>query len=1024
MYLKDYGSTTYVVVDDDLDLKLEIDLSKLENPKFDLIKWYLNYVRRDGKFYEKYVEQRHEYQSEIDTGTPPTEQLCAVASTSVQEDLDELVIMRQVTDVLEHCSPYPGDDNPRYPIDPRYRHGDSRFVLDVTLEQKLLCVYDRLQGSESYLSWDLAAWDQLSLGKWYAERCAVNRNEGVPWETSHEWMQSHNWDETTRAGIYRRRLEATLLYEDLSTDDESDDEYLIDTPGNDDETDDMGAVLTLSGIQVDRNKYATIQRNAARVKGVDERFLPKSVVIRVVVNGSPLRALVDSGSLGDFVSSTVVDQLKLKRTVLDKPLGLQLAVQGSRSKITASVDVNYSYQHIKNVRRFDIANLNDYDMILGTPWMYQHQVCIGLNPARIVIGSDEPLPILSGTDTKYLLGSSSFVADIGISDAQELLMAYAEPLCRNVEDTELPPFRAINHSIPLIDENKVYPWRPSRCPEVFRTQWNEKRDAYLKSGRWKVTTARNTVPMLLIPKPHKPKNAPELRTVIDLRERNKNTVKMLSPLPDIEGVLRRVTAKPFRSVLDLTAAYEQIRIIPEHVDRSAVTTPDGNMVSLVLQMGDCNAPATYQSLMNHIFSAYLGRFLDVYLDDIIIYSDTLDDHVDHCRLVLDILRKEKLYLSKSKIRFLPDEMKLLGRIIDAQGIRMDPEKVDGVLAWKTPTNRDLLRGFIGSVGYLADDIPNIRLPLGVLSAITGNTVPFRWTYTEQRAFDEAKRLTQLSRDHRRWPVSYGVDAPQVWMVTDGCSTGIAGVVSQGPDWKTAAVAAFYSAKLNNAQRNYPVHEIEMLAGVETMLRHRDVLQGVHFKWVTDHRGLIYLLNQKSVSGRQARWLEKISSFIFEVVYAPGSENVLADALSRIYSDDAPGTERVRSEFTDFDITDDEPAELITDMVLLAGINAVVATHRDSTEPGAETGCPETSKEFARRMKNKFVLRGPHERTEGESGNKLPTTAVLDEQRTADHVDADADVDADLDRDIVPSVHSEPNPDTSQINVLNVMYRIF
>ena len=84
---------------------------------------------------------------------------------------------------------------------------------------------------------------------------------------------------------------------------------------------------------------------------------------------------------------------------------------------------------------------------------------------------------------------------------------------------------------------------------------------------------------------------------------------------------------------------------------------------------------------------------------------------------------------------------------------------------------------------------------------------------------------------------------------DSCLTGIAGVVSQGADWKTAVVAAFYSAKLNSAQRNYPVHEIEMLAGVETMLRHKDVLQGVHFTWVTDHKGLIYILNQKSVSGR-------------------------------------------------------------------------------------------------------------------------------------------------------------------------------
>ena len=91
---------------------------------------------------------------------------------------------------------------------------------------------------------------------------------------------------------------------------------------------------------------------------------------------------------------------------------------------------------------------------------------------------------------------------------------------------------------------------------------------------------------------------------------------------------------------------------------------------------------------------------------------------------MDVLKKETLYLSKKKLHFLPAELKLLGRVIDAGGIQMDSEKVDGVLNWKTPTNRDLLRGFIGSVGYLADDIPNIRLPLGILSTVTGDAVPF------------------------------------------------------------------------------------------------------------------------------------------------------------------------------------------------------------------------------------------------------------------------------------------------------------
>lgn len=97
----------------------------------------------------------------------------------------------------------------------------------------------------------------------------------------------------------------------------------------------------------------------------------------------------------------------------------------------------------------------------------------------------------------------------------------------------------------------------------------------------------------------------------------------------------------------------------EHVLRSAVTTPDGNMVSHVVQMGDCNAPATYQALMNHIFSSYISRFMDIYLDDIVIYSDELDEHVKHVKIILDILSKDKLNLSKSKLKFIVAKLKLL-----------------------------------------------------------------------------------------------------------------------------------------------------------------------------------------------------------------------------------------------------------------------------------------------------------------------------------------------------------------------------
>lgn len=471
--------------------------------------------------------------------------------------------------------------------------------------------------------------------------------------------------------------------------------------------------LELGGVQVDRNKYPSLQRNSAQIKG-NHRILPKPVVVKIEINGHPVRALLDSGSLGDFISSTLVDQLSVKRETLESPLALHLAVQGSRSKVNARATVNLKYQEVNETRTFDIINLNNYDVILGTPWMYQHELCLGFNPARVVIGRVEALLLKAGPDTKLMV-SMLTPEDCAIESAREELRQYAEPICREVWETDLPPLRAINHTIPLIDESKIYPWRPSKCPEIFRSQWAEKRDAYLKSGRWEVTASGNTVPLLLIPKLNT--NPPELRTVVDLRERNKNTHRLTSPLPDMEGVLRRTAQHKYRTMLDMKNAYEQIRIIPEHVPRSAVTTPDGNMVSHVAQLGDCNAPATCQTLMNYLFLPYIGRFLDIYVDDIVIYSDTLGEHVKHVKLVIDILREEKLYLSRRKLHFIQSVLKLLGRIVDDQGIRMDPDKVDSVLKWKVPTNRDLLRGFIGSVGYLADDIPNVRIPLGILSAI-------------------------------------------------------------------------------------------------------------------------------------------------------------------------------------------------------------------------------------------------------------------------------------------------------------------
>jgi len=737
------------------------------------------------------------------------------------------------------------------------------------------------------------------------------------------------------------------------------------------------AVIDSFGAQVPQGTFPALQRNSASTKDFT-RAIPKLVVVVVHVNGRPARALIDTGSLADFISLTTAEQLKCQLVTLEKPLTIQLAVQGSRSKVNYGTTVRFQYQGTDYSRYFDVINVQNYDLILGTPFLYQHSVTVGFNASRVLLGSITPLP-LKGDAVTTLASRAVDVADGALERTRERLWEIAWPLCVKASETALPPMRVINHSIPLIDEQKVYPWRPSRCPEPLRAQWSAKRQIYLLTGRWQVTSAGNTVPMLLIRKP----GTDTLRTVVDLRERNKNTKKLSSPLPDMEGILRRVARHPFRSLLDGQDAYEQIRIIPEHVPRTAMATPDGNMVSHVTQIGDCNAPATYQALMNHLFGEYIGMWMDVYLDDLVVYSDTLEDHVTHIQTVVDILKCEHLFLSEKKLKFLCPELKVLGRVITDEGIRMDLDKVDTVLNWKVPTNRDLCRGFIGAVGYLADDVYRVRIPLGVLSAVCGDSVPFRWTSTEQRAFEEVKSRVAACADHHRVPLVYGPTAAQVWMMTDACPTGVGGVVAQGPEWRTASIAAFYSAKLTAAQWNYPVHEQELLAGVETMLRHRDILQGCPFKWLTDHESLIYILGQKTLSGHQARWLEKLGEFDFTVEYVPGAHNVLPDALSRLYDFDAPGTVRALSEYVTFD-GDSPPVDvspLVSMPVLVAGEALVLLCHsarvavpsaraRASKElasapmgigrrPRADAGSPvESSVEFARRMRDRFVLRGP------------------------------------------------------------------
>jgi hypothetical protein len=241
------------------------------------------------------------------------------------------------------------------------------------------------------------------------------------------------------------------------------------------------------------------------------------------------------------------------------------------------------------------------------------------------------------------------------------------------------------------------------------------------------------------------------------------------------------------------------------------------------------------------------------------------------------------------------------------------------------------------------------------------------------------------------PLIYGPEAPPIWLVTNGLVSVIAGVVLQGKDSCTACIAMFL-AKLNPVQTNYPVHEMEMLAGVESMCHHRDILLGCFFTWVTDHKSLMHLLQQKNLLVQQACWIERISEFYFCVEYIPEPLNVLLDALLQLYANDLPGTVQAASKFTMYDNDEDLPLQLAafsSTLPVLAGSEGAIeqcqapvrmtCLHWAGLSP-AETGRPKTSKEFACCIWQ-LVVHGPCSQP-AESGtvgnNNIPDRTVSEQ----------------------------------------------
>ena len=314
---------------------------------------------------------------------------------------------------------------------------------------------------------------------------------------------------------------------------------------------------------------------------------------------------------------------------------------------------------------------------------------------------------------------------------------------------------------------------------------------------------------------------------------------------------------------------------PDSILKTAFRTRYGHFEFLVLPFGLTNAPATFMHLMHQIFREQLDHFIILFLDDILVYSGTLQDHIDHVRRTLQILQQHQLYAKVSKCAFFRHQVEYLGHVVTAAGISPDPAKVQAVNNWKIPGNVHDVRSFLGLAGYYRRFIPQFAKIAAPLTDLTKKTSPWRWSLREGEAFNSLKRALVSA------PVLQLANVEKEYIVTCDASDFVVGaVLSQKHDDGEHPVA-YESRKMNAAEGNYPTHERELLAVIHALRTWRHYLAGKKFTVVTDHYSLQYLRTQPNLSKRQARWLDFIAEFDFDIIHRPGKSNVVADALSRL-----------------------------------------------------------------------------------------------------------------------------------------------
>uniref|UniRef100_A0A2N9EMT7 Reverse transcriptase n=1 Tax=Fagus sylvatica TaxID=28930 RepID=A0A2N9EMT7_FAGSY len=496
----------------------------------------------------------------------------------------------------------------------------------------------------------------------------------------------------------------------------------------------------------------------------------------------------------------------------------------------------------------------------------------------------------------------------------------------------LPPIRGIEHQIDFVPGATIpncpaYRSNPEETKELQRQV-----EELLAKGHVRESMSPCAVPVLLVPK-----KDGTWRMCVDCRAINNITVKYRHPIPRLDDMLDELHGSCIFTKIDLKSGYHQIRMKEGDEWKTAFKTkyglyewlvdanqgagqvdhtlgngaeyaqdplslPSGDgsrlnqsclhdlgvlihhcywvssqllveFISLVMPFGLTNAPSTFMRLMNHALRAFLGIFVVVYFDDILVYSKSLGEHIDHLHCVLTVLRKEKLYANLKKCSFCLDKVVFLGFVVGAKGIAVDEEKVKAIKEWPTPKSITEVRSFHGLASFYRRFVKDFSTLAAPLTEIVKKSVGFKWGSEQDRAFIEIKeRLCGA-------PLLALPDFSKTFEIEcDASGIGIGAVLMQ-----EKRPIAYFSEKLNGAALNYPTYDKELYALVRALETWQHYLWPKEFVIHTDHESLKHLKGQGKLNRRHAQWMEFIETFPYVIKYKQGKENIVADALSRRYA---------------------------------------------------------------------------------------------------------------------------------------------